>query len=125
VSAVPKVKAGHIPSQAARELLLHVRAYGLPEPVTEYQFHLERKWRFDIAFVEQKVALEIEGGLFRGGRGGGNAIGAHTSGVGVLRDMEKYNEAVVMGWRVVRVTPRQISDGTAVRLLWKLIAKQP
>ena len=45
---------------------LHCRAEKL-EPVRELQFHLDRKWRFDFAFVPEKLAVEIEGGLFVGG----------------------------------------------------------
>lgn len=120
---VRRVKIGHQPSQAARELLLHVRAYGLPEPVTEFQFHPTRLWRFDVAFVDQRIALEIEGGLFHGGKNFGNKLGAHTSGTGVLRDMEKGNEAAILGWRIIRVTPRQIQEGEAIRLLNKILTR--
>ena len=34
---------------------------GLPEPVPEFRFHDERKFAFDFAWVEQKVALECQG----------------------------------------------------------------
>lgn len=67
-----------------------------PQPVSEYQFYSERKWRFDFAFVPQKVAVEMEGGVFSGGR--------HTRGRGYTEDVIKYNQAVVMGWKVLRFT---------------------
>ena len=67
------------------------------EPVKEYQFHPERKWRFDYAFVEAKIALEVEGGVHTGGR--------HVRPKGFLNDMEKYNAAATMGWRLLRTTP--------------------
>ena len=63
----------------------------------EFKFHPVRKWRFDYAFPEHKIALEVEGGVWTGGR--------HTSSVGFLNDMEKYNTATLMGWRVFRTTP--------------------
>lgn len=81
-------------------LLLHCQAHRWPMPVQEYRFHPVRKWRFDYAWVEQKVALEQEGGVFRGGR--------HTSGFGFLKDMEKYNTATALGWRIIRGTPQQV-----------------
>lgn len=66
---------------------------------TEYQFHKTRKWRFDYANVEHKIAVEIEGGAFTNGR--------HTRGEGFIKDMEKYNEAAILGWVVFRITPTQ------------------
>ena len=73
---------------------------GLPEPVTEHKFHPDRKWRFDIAWLDAKVALEIEGGVYIGGR--------HTSSKGYLNDIEKYSEAAAMGWLIVRCTPKTL-----------------
>lgn len=76
------------------------RAEKLPQPVPEYKFHPTRKWRFDYAWPEQKIALEIEGGVWTGGR--------HTSGSGFMKDIEKYNTATVMGWRVLRTVPGEL-----------------
>lgn len=67
------------------------------EVVKEYIFHPTRKWRFDYAVPEHKIALEVEGGVWTGGR--------HTSPKGFLGDIEKYNTATLMGWRVFRTTP--------------------
>jgi hypothetical protein len=75
-------------------------AAGLPEPVAEYRFAPPRRWRFDFAWTEHKVALEVDGGVFTNGR--------HTRGAGVLKDMEKLNTAAIAGWRVVRCTPQQL-----------------
>ena len=78
-----------------------VRAFfqqmGVPEPATEHRFHPKRKWRFDFAWPDVRLALEVEGGVWTGGR--------HTRGSGFLGDVEKYNAAAVMGWRVLRCTP--------------------
>jgi hypothetical protein len=83
---------------------------GLPPGfVTEYRFDSFRRWRFDYAWVEQMVALEIEGGAF--------AMGRHTRGVGYVKDMEKYSEAAVRGWLVLRVTPQQFDSGYAAALV--------
>lgn len=73
---------------------------GIPVPVPEYRFHPTRRWRFDFAWPADKIALEVEGGAFTRGR--------HTRGAGYLKDMEKYNAAVIAGWRVFRVTPSDI-----------------
>jgi len=79
------------------------------EAVYEYRFHPVRKWRFDVAFPERRVALEIEGAVWTRGR--------HTRGAGFLGDMEKYNTATQMGWRVYRCTWQEVENGQAVELL--------
>ncbi len=82
---------------------LEVRALPLPE--REWKFDEKRRWRFDYAWPERMVALEVEGGVWTGGR--------HTRGAGFVKDMEKYNRASVLGWRLLRVTPdKLVSAGT-------------
>ena len=78
-------------------------AEGLPLPVAEYRFHPVRRWRFDLAWPEQRIAVEVEGGAWIYGR--------HNHPRGFINDMEKYNAAVIMGWRVLRYTPEQIRAG--------------
>lgn len=73
---------------------------GLPEPVPEFRFDPRRRWRMDWAWPLEKVALEVEGAVFNQGR--------HTRGIGYIRDMEKYSEAAIAGWCVVRCTPGQL-----------------
>src|SRR5688572_10984501 len=75
-------------------------AAGLPEPTPEHRFSPPRKWRFDFAWPDHRVALEVEGGAFTRGR--------HTRGAGFVKDMEKYNTATLAGWRVLRVTPSDL-----------------
>jgi len=58
--------------------------------VKEYQFHKTRKWRFDYAIIEHKIAIEVEGGVYTNGR--------HTRGSGFLKDIKKYNTATCEGW---------------------------
>lgn len=64
------------------------------EYVTEHKFHKDRKWRFDIAFLKHKIAVEYDGGTYIGGR--------HTQGVGFANDCEKINYAQLDGWVVYR-----------------------
>jgi hypothetical protein len=94
-------------------LVEYARMIGLPPSEPEYEFALpERFWRFDLAFPSIKVAVEIEGGIWTGGR--------HTRGRGFLADIEKYNHATLLGWRLLRVTPQMIADGQAFVLLDRL-----
>jgi hypothetical protein len=88
---------------------LALRAAGLPEPVTEHRFHDKRRWRFDYAWIEQRVALEVEGGVWVGGR--------HTSGAGFVKDMEKYNAAACLGWRIIKCQPRQLLSSDTIETL--------
>ena len=64
--------------------------------VKEFKFHPLRRWKFDFAIPELKVAVEIEGGVYTNGR--------HTRGVGYAKDCEKYNNATLEGWRLFRLT---------------------
>ena len=73
---------------------------GAPAPVAEHKFAPDRRWRFDYAWTDAKIALEVEGGVWAGGR--------HTSSKGFVGDMAKYNRAAVLGWRVLRVQPREL-----------------
>lgn len=59
--------------------------------VREHRFHPTRKWRFDFAFPSVKLAIEIDG------QGGG-----HSRVKAVRDECEKYNAAVLLGWRVMR-----------------------
>lgn len=74
---------------------------GVPRPVGEYRFHPTRMWRFDVAWVNEHVALEVHGGNFMGGR--------HVRGRGAAGDYEKLNEAQLKGWIVLQVLR---SDGS-------------
>jgi len=87
--------------------------YLIPEPITEHKFHETRKWRFDYAWVEQRLALEVEGGVWTGGR--------HTRGAGFVKDMEKYNAASADGWRIVRVEPSKLLSIETIKILKKCL----
>jgi very-short-patch-repair endonuclease len=80
----------------------------------EHRFELKRKWRFDFAAVSVRIAIEVEGGAWTHGR--------HTRGRGFVADLEKYNRAVVLGWRVLRYTPSQMSGGAFVRDVQALLS---
>lgn len=88
---------------------------GLPLPERELAFAkaVGRKWRFDFAWPKHKLALEVEGGVFTGGR--------HTRGKGFLGDMAKYNAAVSLGWRVARCVPSTLCDTDTVDMLRELL----
>lgn len=91
-----------------------MRAVGLDNWESEYQFHPSRKWRFDLAAVLPKIAIEVDGGTWANGR--------HTRGSGYEQDCEKINEAVLLGWRVLRVTGDMVKDGRALALVERAVS---
>lgn len=95
--------------------LLFFSARGLPTPSVEYQFAPPRRWRFDYAFVPQKLAVEVEGGAWIAGR--------HTRGAGFIADMEKYNEACARGWRLLRVQPKDLLSEATVELIRRALKR--
>ena len=68
---------------------------GLEIAEREYRFSDLRRWHFDYAWPERRLAVELEGGVWVGGR--------HVRGKGYINDCEKYNTAALMGWRVIRL----------------------
>jgi very-short-patch-repair endonuclease len=98
-----------------RQFLFQIRAYELPEPFMEYRFNHERRWRFDFAWPDQMLAVEIEGGSWTRGR--------HTRGAGFRNDCEKYNAAGKAGWTVLRFTCDMVEDGFAIDYLKDVIKK--
>lgn len=101
-------------ARAAREI--HERAYlagvaipleveGYPRPRAQVMLIPGRRYRFDFAYLEARLAVEVSGQIWH--------KGAHTSGRGVTRDAAKANELACIGWRLLVFTPEMIADGTA------------
>ena len=113
-----------IDTSAVDLLAFHIRARALAPPAREYRFaavsvggtgqglreRLRRArlhdWRFDFAWPDAMLALEMDGGGFVGGR--------HGRGAGIEMDCAKYSTAAVQGWRLIRVTPKHVTSGQAV-----------
>lgn len=89
-----------------RDYLPTFKAWELPEPYTQFHFAKPRRWRFDYAWPGRSLAVEIEGGLFANGGAGGR----HNRGAGMRDDMEKYNAAAMLGWKVLRYMPEQTGE---------------
>ena len=79
---------------------VEMKQVGIPEPTYEHVFHPTRKWRMDLAWPEQKVFLEVQGGIFTNGR--------HARGAAMLKEFEKINTASSMGWRVLYCQPSDL-----------------
>jgi len=95
-------------SELEDEFEFQVKAAQLPEPEREYRFHSTRRWRFDFAWPDIRLAFEIEGGIYAHGR--------HTRGSGFIGDCEKYAEANLLGWWVYRIPGPWVREGKALGL---------
>lgn len=81
-------------------VIAYFKSCGLLAPETEFRFHPERKWRFDFAWPEKKIALEVDGGIWIGG--------GHNRGAQIKKTWEKENEAHCMGWHILKCEPRDL-----------------
>lgn len=89
------------------------KEHGLPVPQPEWRFHAVRRWRLDWAWINEKVALEIDGGAWNQGR--------HTRGKGFIADQEKSGQALLLGWKVFHCTPDDVQSGAVFALLRKAL----
>ena len=99
------------PSRIEAKFALFWRSLGGPELEREFRFHPDRKWRADFAHIASRTFIEIEGGIYLAGGG------RHNRAAGFIADAEKYFEAYLAGWSVVRLTSAQITAPNVERLI--------
>lgn len=88
----------------------------------EHRFHVERRWRFDFAYPNLKIAIEVEGVTRYGrNRDGSMKLGRHQTAKGYANDCEKYNAAAELGWRVFRFPQTEIKTGRAFNQIERVI----
>ena len=101
-------------SSAETLLAVQLDQAGIPYE-REFRFAPPRRWRADFylwpwAFVETdfppRILVEIDGG--------GYVAGRHSRGKGMEDDAEKQSAAAILGYRVIRATPKQVENGTAL-----------
>ncbi len=119
-----------------------IETAGLPHPQAEFRFHPKRMWRFDFAFIDYKVAVEVEGGAYAnpvycrscGARvtyvgTDGRIIpllmgGRHNFGAGYEKDVEKYNEAAIHGWLLVRMTAKLVRSKKGLEFIARALKER-
>lgn len=110
------------------EIQLLVAGHGSPfaklfgvYPEAEYFFALGRKFAFDFAWPRERVAIEVDGGVFGTIDAHGDPSrerGRHSrGGHAQLAELEKMNLAQAYRWRVYHFTPAQVRDGSAIAFL--------
>ena len=97
------------PSRLEKKFELLWLALGGPQLEKEFRFHPVRRWRADFAHLPSRTLIEIEGGIYVHGR--------HNRGPGFAADLEKYLEASLAGWRVVRLGPNELTTPQIERLV--------
>ena len=102
-------------SKLEETFALQIRGMKLLPPEREYTFASGGRWRFDFAWPDLRVAVEIEGGVWTNG--------GHNRGAAYVKNLEKYNTATLMGWRLFRFHEGTVYDGTAVAFVAPLISK--
>ena len=108
----PKVKSQKVPNEFEAKLALELKALKL-DFEQEFKFHQSRKWRADFHLKGRMILIEVEGGIWSGGR--------HTRGKGYIGDMQKYNAATMLGYQVIRFSTEQVKSGKAIEQILKLI----
>jgi len=108
------VKKERVVSEGEAALVQHLKSHKIGFE-QEYKFHPTRKWRADFLITGTKILIEVEGGIWSGGR--------HTRGKGYLGDMEKYNEAAMMGFTVLRFSTEQVKAGVAIKQIEQLVGE--
>ncbi len=88
---------------------LITKAFSFPPFVKEFKFCPTRKWPADFAWPAYMLLVEVEGGTYIQGR--------HTRPIGYRKDCEKYNEAQMLGYKVLRFTCDHIDNLYCVDLL--------
>jgi len=113
--------------QCEAELAFQLRAMKI-DFKTQFMFHPERKWRFDFCFPEKYLAVEVQGITDIGFSKNGKAfIGGHQSPKGMRGDLEKFDEAMRMGWNIYLCDQAMVTSGRALQTIEILLglAKAP
>lgn len=106
------VKGQRVQSVGEVTLAMHLRGCKINFE-QEYKFHPERKWRADFFITGTNILIEVEGGIWSGGR--------HTRAKGYLGDLEKYNAAAILGFKVLRFDTQQVKSGLAIKQIENLV----
>jgi len=79
--------------------------------VREYKFNPDKPWRFNFCWEKEKFAVEI----YKGGN--------HVRSGGITRECEKYNDAVLLGWRILLVTKSQVKSEQVLEWIREAISE--
>lgn len=120
VLPVKKTPAQKLLAKAKREVwedlfAKQLQSIGLTQFLRQYPFHGIRQWKFDFAFNELKLAIEIDGAVYTNGR--------HTRGKGFEEDCEKKAEAAILNWTVLNFSTGQVKSGYAIEMVQRWLKR--
>ena len=90
-----------------------LNAAGLTGYVREYAAIPGRRFSWDFAFVQERLLVEIQGGVWNGG--------AHGRPTGITRDMNKLNQAQIHGWKVLQFDTKMVKSGEALNVTEQIL----
>ncbi len=100
-------------SKLEAALLQQIALCGLPAPEREVRLIEGRRYRWDMVWRAQRLAVEVQGATW--------TRGAHSRGKGQARDAEKQALATLAGYRCLSVTSDQVRSGQAVEWIGKAL----
>lgn len=92
-----------------------LKAAGVDSFERQYRFIEGRKFSADFAWPRYRLAVEVQGGIWR--KGGG----AHSHPTMIERDIEKIQVGLTNGWAILPVTSDQVKRGEALRVIMAVI----
>ncbi len=111
----PRLRFRSSGSRLESKFALHWQAAGGPHLEREFRFDPNRRWRADFAHLPSRTLIEIEGGIFINGR--------HNRAAGFIADIEKYLEAALAGWTVIRLADVHITMPYVDRIVRMVLAR--
>lgn len=113
------------PDSLEQEFARQCEQYRLPAPVRQLLFAMDtgRRWRFDFAWPEQKLAVELHGLIvIRASTGEGIVRGGHGTVGGMVNDMDKNNAAILLGWSVLVFCQQHVHGDAAINMTMRALA---
>lgn len=104
-------------SKLEESLVEQLLRIDLPDFVSDYRWHSTRQWKWDIAFIDQRIAIEVDGARQDG-------KGDHQTEQGMTNDCQKQCNGILWGWTVLRVTATMVKSGEAADLIQRTITRQ-
>lgn len=117
VKDIPPGKKVSTRSKLEADYVAQLERIEVPHFEINYRWHSVREWRWDVAFIDEKIAIEIDG-VRRDGKGD------HQTEKGMTNDYQKVAEGVLWGWTILRFTRTMVASGEAAELTQRVISRQ-
>lgn len=85
---------------------------------------IKRQWRFDFAFPEYRLAVELDGVVVTRINGVIVTLGGHASIDGIRKGYEKINHAAMLGWTVLHFLQGDVAPRHAINMTLRVLAQR-